>query len=147
MSWTFASGTPASGATAPDPAGSAAPPWSSSRVRSSNGSRPSSTSDARSLSNSLVQVPIRTVATALPAKFVSARASLMKRSMPTIRPTPSTSSGRCDWSPPASVASPAPVTPAAPFEATIMNSSNETCSPSASGSPIASATNREAIVR
>ena len=29
-----------------------------------------------------------TVATALPAKFVSARASLMNRSMPTISPTP-----------------------------------------------------------
>ena len=43
-----------------------------------------------------VQVPIRTVATALPAKFVSARASDMKRSMPTMKPTPSTRSGRWD---------------------------------------------------
>ena len=43
-----------------------------------------------------VQWPISTVATELPAKFVSARASDMNRSMPTIRPTPSTSSGRCE---------------------------------------------------
>ena len=43
-----------------------------------------------------VQVPTSTVATALPAKLVSARASDMNRSMPTIRPTPSTSSGRCE---------------------------------------------------
>lgn len=46
-----------------------------------------------------------------------------------------------------SVARPAPVTPAAPFEAMIMNSSREICSPSASGLPIASATNSEDIVR
>jgi hypothetical protein len=39
-------------------------------------------------------LPISTVATALPEKFVSARASDMKRSMLTISPTPSTRSGR-----------------------------------------------------
>ena len=88
-----------------------------------------------------------TVATELPAKFVSARASDMKRSMPTIRPTPSSSSGRCELRPPARVAMPAPVTPAAPFEAIIMNSSSETCSPMLSGSPSAEAMNSEAIVR
>ncbi len=119
----------------------------SSTSVSSNGTRPASTSEARALSISLVQVPIRMVATALPAKFVRARASLMKRSMPTIRPTPSTSSGRCDWRPPASVARPAPVTPAAPFDAMTMNTSSEICWPSGSGLPIASATNSEDIVR
>ncbi|MFZ3452827.1 sensor histidine kinase [Arthrobacter sp. 7Tela_A1] len=36
--------------------------------------------------------------------------------MPTIRPTPSIRSGRWDCRPPASVARPAPVTPAAPLE-------------------------------
>jgi hypothetical protein len=87
------------------------------------------------------------VATALPEKLVTARASDMKRSMPTIRPTPSTSSGRWELRPPASVAMPAPVTPAAPFEAIIMNSSNEICSPMDSGAPIASAMNSEAMVR
>ena len=81
----------------------------------------------------LVQVPITRVATALPAKFVTARASDMNRSMPTIRPTPSTSSGRCEARPPASVASPAPVTPAAPFEAIIMKASREICSPTEAG--------------
>ena len=54
---------------------------------------------AASRSSSPVQVPISTVATALPAKLVSARASDMNRSMPTIRPTPSSSSGRCDGQP------------------------------------------------
>ena len=88
-----------------------------------------------------------TVATALPAKFVSARASDMNRSMPTIRPTPSTSSGRCDCSAPARVARPAPVTPAAPLDAIIMKSSSEICWPTDSGVPIASATNSEAMVR
>ena len=87
------------------------------------------------------------MAIALPAKLVSARASDMNRSMPTIRPTPSSSSGRWVLSPPARVAMPAPVTPAAPFDAIIMNSRREICSPMLSGSPSASAMNSEAIVR
>ncbi|CAO0834205.1 hypothetical protein SMICM17S_01190 [Streptomyces microflavus] len=119
----------------------------STNVRSSNGIFPARTWPTRSLSISLVQWPTRTVATALPAKLVSARASLMKRSMPTIRPTPSTSSGRCDWSPPARVARPAPVTPAAPFEAMIMKTRSEICSLALSGSPIALAMKSEDIVR
>ena len=95
----------------------------------------------------LVHDPTSTVATALPEKLVTARASDMNRSMPTIRPTPSSRSGRWLCRPPASVASPAPVTPAAPLEATIMNTSRPICSPSDSGSPIASAMNSDAIVR
>ena len=87
------------------------------------------------------------MATELPAKFVSARASDMNRSMPTIRPTPSTSSGRCELSPPARVAMPAPVTPAAPLDAITMKTSSEICSPIDSGSPSASAMNSEAMVR
>ena len=71
----------------------------------------------------------------------------MKRSMPTITPTPSTRSGRWACSPPASVASPAPVTPAAPFDAIIMNTSSDTCSPMESGVPMALAMNSDAIVR
>ena len=66
----------------------------------------------------------------------------MNRSMPTMRPTPSTRSGRCEESPPASVARPAPVTPAAPLEAMIMNTSSEICSPTESGSPMAEAIRR-----
>ena len=42
---------------------------------------------------------------------------------------------------------PAPVTPAAPLEATIMNSSREICSPMLSGSPMAEAMNSDAMVR
>ena len=41
----------------------------------------------------------------------------------------------------------APVTPAAPLEAIIMNSSSESCSPKLSGSPVADATNSVAMVR
>ena len=89
----------------------------SSIVVSSNGSSPSSTRSSWARSRLSVQWPISTVATELPAKLVSARASDMNRSIPTIRPTPSTSSGRCELSPPARVAMPAPVTPAAPFDA------------------------------
>jgi hypothetical protein len=87
------------------------------------------------------------VATALPEKFVRARASLIIRSIPTMNPTPSTRSGRWVCRPPANVARPAPVTPAAPFDAIIMNTSSETCSPRLKGLSIASAMNRAAIVR
>ena len=45
------------------------------------------------------------------------------------------------------MARPAPVTPAAPFEAMIMNSIREICSPMESGLPSASAMKIEAIVR
>ncbi len=67
---------------------------------------PANTSSTRSRLIDLVQVPTSRVATALPEKLVTARASDMKRSMPTITPTPSTRSGRCEASPPAKVASP-----------------------------------------
>ena len=75
----------------------------------------------RARSNVLVHAPITTVATALPEKLVSARASDMNLSMPTISPMPSSNSGRWLCRPAASVANPAPVTPAAPLEAMIMN--------------------------
>ncbi len=88
-----------------------------------------------------------TVAIELPAKFVSARASLIIRSMPTMKPTPSTRSGRCDWRPPARVARPAPVTPAAPLEAMTMKTSSPICWPMLNGLSRASAMNSEAIVR
>ena len=84
---------------------------------------------------------------ALPAKFVSARASLMRRSMPTMKPTPGTRSGRCDWRPPARVARPAPLTPAAPLLAMIMKTRSEICSPMLNGLSMASAMKRLAIVR
>ncbi|SKS76034.1 Uncharacterised protein [Mycobacteroides abscessus subsp. abscessus] len=45
------------------------------------------------------------------------------------------------------MAIPAPVTPAAPLDAIIMNASREICSPTDRGAPMASATNNEAIVR
>ena len=68
----------------------------------------------------LVQRPMSTVATAFPVKFVTARSSELNRSIPTITPTPLTRSGRQVPRPQASVASPAPATPAATFEAMIM---------------------------
>ena len=120
---------------------------SSSIVVSSNGRSPASTASSCVRSTPPVHVPMSTVATELPAKLVSARASDMKRSMPTTSPTPSSSSGRCEDSPPARVASPAPVTPAAPLDAMTMKTSSEICSPMLSGSPSASAMNSEAIVR
>ena len=88
-------------------------PWSSSTmVVSSKGSLPGQHAGRAGRGRGCsVQWPTRMVATELPAKLVTARASDMKRSMPTIRPTPSSSSGRCEDRPPASVARPAPVTP------------------------------------
>ena len=80
---------------------------SSTMVSSSNGSLPLEHGirpcPGRSV---LVHDPTSIVATALPEKFVTARASDMNRSMPTIRPTPSSRSGRWLCSPPARVARP-----------------------------------------
>ena len=87
------------------------PPWSTRRTG------PGRSAPRRPCRRSIVLVhePTSMVATALPEKLVTARASDMNRSMPTIRPTPSSRSGRWAWSPPARVASPAPLTPAAPL--------------------------------
>ncbi|CFS60541.1 Uncharacterised protein [Mycobacterium tuberculosis] len=63
-------------------------------VDSSKGSRPRNTSSALDRSMVFVHEATRMVATALPEKFVSERASDMNRSIPTISPTPSSSSGR-----------------------------------------------------
>jgi urease accessory protein UreH len=71
----------------------------------------------------------------------------MKRSMPTMTPTPLTRSGRNACRPPARVARPAPVTPAAPLEAMIMNTSRPICSGIDIGIPIPVAMNSDAIVR
>src|ERR1700750_2077408 len=68
---------------------------------SSNGSWPCRTALTLSLLMVLVHDPTSTVATALPEKLVTARASDMNRSMPTIRPTPSSRSGRWLCRPPA----------------------------------------------
>ncbi|SKX95452.1 Uncharacterised protein [Mycobacteroides abscessus subsp. abscessus] len=78
---------------------------------------------------------------------MTARASDMKRSMPTISPTPSSMAGWWACRPPARVASPAPLTPAAPFEAMIMKTSRLICAPIESGAPMASAMKIDAIVR
>jgi hypothetical protein len=79
----------------------------------------------------------------LPEKLVSARASDMNRSMPTMIPTPSSSSGRWLCSPAASVASPAPLNPDAPLEAIIMKANRPSCSELDNGSPSASAMNAD----
>ena len=64
------------------------------RSVSSKGMRPARTSPTRSRSYCFVHAPMSRVATALPVKFVTARASDMNRSMPTMTPTPLTRSGR-----------------------------------------------------
>ncbi len=127
---------------------STVPPWfSGSRLSSSKGLDPFSAARAWSRSSSFVHRPMSRVATALPVKFVSARASDKNLSMPTMTPMPSSGSGRCAWRPAASVASPAPVTPAAPFEAMIMKTRSEICRPRSIGMPIALETKSAAIVR
>ena len=57
-----------------------------------------------------------TVATPLPIRLVSARASDMKRSMPRISASPATGHVPTEPSVAASTMKPLPVTPAAPFE-------------------------------
>ena len=114
-------------------------------VISSNGSSPLSTLLTLSLSTVLVHAPTTSAATALPEKFVSARGLGHEPVDATMSPTPSSSSGRWACSPPASVAKPAPLTPAAPYA--IMNNSRPTCSATDNGSPNASAMNSDAMVR
>ena len=70
----------------------------------------------RSVSRSPVHLATTTVATPLPIRLVSARASDMKRSMPRISASPATGTWPTAESVAASTMKPLPVTPAAPFE-------------------------------
>ena len=70
----------------------------------------------RSVSRSPVHLPTTTVATPLPIRLVSARASDMKRSMPRISASPATGTPPTADSVAASTMKPLPVTPAAPLE-------------------------------
>ena len=79
-------------------------------------------------------------------KLVSARHSLMKRSMPRISAIPASGIEGTIDSVAASVMKPAPVTPAAPLELIIATSSSEICSPSESSTPVACAMNSAASV-
>ena len=69
-----------------------------------------------STSRSPVHLPTTTVATPLPIRLVSARASDMKRSMPRISASPATGTAPTADSVAASTMKPLPVTPAAPLE-------------------------------
>jgi hypothetical protein len=67
------------------------------------------------------------VATALPMRLVIARASDMKRSMPTMSAMPTAGMVPKACSPAASVTRPAPVTPAAPFDTSSSSRSRPIC--------------------
>ena len=89
-------------------------------MSSSTSDGSSSTAFSRSRSSSPFQRAMTSVAAQLPIAFVSARPSLITRSMPTITAIPDAMASGVKNSPPkacsdaASVTSPAPVTPAAP---------------------------------
>ena len=70
-----------------------------------------------------------TVATALPMRFVIARASLMKRSTPSSSATPSTGTTFIAESVLASTMKPEPVTPAAPLDVIMRIASTLSCCP------------------
>ena len=87
-----------------------------------------------------------TVATPLPMRFVIARHSLMKRSMPTSSASDAMGTVGTTASVAASVTKPAPVTPLEPFEDTIATSSSVTCSRRSSGVFVACARKTAAMV-
>ena len=88
-----------------------------------------------------------TVATPLPIRLVSARASDMKRSMPRISARPATGTSPTADSVAASTMKPLPVTPAAPFEVSSSTASSVSCCVSVIGVLVACAMNTAAIVR
>ncbi len=100
----------------------------------------------RLTSSSFSHFDTTTVATPLPMKLVSARASLMKRSMPRISAMPATGIVGTTASVAASVMKPAPVMPDAPFEVSIATSRMVSSWVSVRSVLVACATNRAAIV-
>ena len=87
------------------------------------------------------------VATPLPIRFVSARASDMKRSTPRIRASPATGTWPTAESVAARTMKPLPVTPAAPLEVSSRTASSVICWPSVIGVSVAWAMKTAAIVR
>jgi hypothetical protein len=86
-------------------------------------------------------------------QFVSARPSLMIRSIPTTSAMPTAIDSAVKNVPPnacsdaTSVTSPAPVIPAAPFDVRIISAASAICSPIAMSWPVAWTMNSAAIVR
>ena len=99
------------------------------------------------MSRSPVHLATTTVATPLPTRLVSARASDMKRSMPRISASPATGTWPTADSVAASTMKPLPVTPAAPFEVSSSTASSVICWPIVIGVLVAWAMKTAAIVR
>ncbi|VTY29709.1 Uncharacterised protein [Xylophilus ampelinus] len=87
------------------------------------------------------------VATPLPTRLVSARASDMKRSIPRISASPATGTCPTADSVAASTMKPLPVTPAAPLEVSSSTASSVSSCISVIGVLVAWAMNTAAIVR
>ncbi len=79
--------------------------------------------------------------------FVTARASLMNRSMPRISASPATGTAGTIMRVAARVIKPAPVTPEAPFEVSIASNRSASCCDSVRSMLSAWATNNAAMVR
>jgi hypothetical protein len=99
------------------------------------------------MSTSPVHLPTTTVATPLPIRLVSARASLMKRSMPRISASPATGTWPTADSVAASTMKPLPVTPAAPLEVSSNTASKVICCVSVIAVLVAWAMKTAAMVR
>ena len=101
----------------------------------------------RFMSRSPVQRATTTVATPLPIRLVSARASDMKRSMPRISANPATGTPPTAERVAASTMKPLPVMPAAPLEVSSRTPSSVSCCVSVIGVLVACAMNTAAMVR
>ena len=99
------------------------------------------------MSSGFSQRATTTVATALPIRLVSARASDMKRSTPRISAMPATGMVPTEASVAASMMKPLPVTPAAPFDVSSSTPRMPSCCASDRSVLVACAMNSAAIVR
>ena len=126
---------------------------SSSTTSGSASDGSSSTAAKRSSSRSPWSLAITIVATPLPMQLVSARPSLMIRSMPTTRAMPTAIDSAEKNVPPnacseaVSVTSPAPVMPAAPLEVSTISAHRAICSPIPIDCPAACVMNSAPSVR
>ena len=107
----------------------------------------------RSSSRSPCSLAMTIVATPLPMQFVSARPSLMMRSMPTTSAMPTAIDSAVKNVPPKAcsdavrVTSPAPVMPAAPLDVSTISAHSAICSPMLIDWPAAWVMNRAPSVR
>ena len=101
----------------------------------------------RSVSSALTHLATTSVATLLPIKLVSARASDIKRSMPRINARPATGTVPTAESVAAKTMKPLPVTPAAPLEVSNKIANSVICCVRSIGVLVAWAMNTAAMVR